>query len=182
MASISLAHSATEVRGGTRLTAAARNAEYTETAGRDLQLYADMDEHQIQVALFRAYKQRRMPGAIMFAIPNGGARDKVTAKRLKDEGVTAGAPDIFCSSLSPAGRFLMELKTVKGTLSRAQKKFHPMLVAAGVEVVVCRGFLAAIHCLEERGIIRLPNTGLFHAESMQTSAKAGRKGAARLYS
>jgi ABC-type amino acid transport substrate-binding protein len=31
----------------------------------------------------------------MFAIPNGGLRDKITAARLKAEGVKAGVPDTF---------------------------------------------------------------------------------------
>lgn len=31
----------------------------------------------------------------MFAIPNGGLRDKITAGNLKREGVKAGVPDIF---------------------------------------------------------------------------------------
>ena len=141
--------------------------------------YSGMTEHQIQVALFRAFKQRRMPFAVMFAIPNGGERrDAASGRQLKLEGVTAGVPDIFCASGIPEQCFLIELKTESGTLSPAQKKFHATLVAAGVEVVVCRGFLAAVHTLEERGIIRLPDTSKAHDTTKKTRKDApdcGRK-------
>jgi hypothetical protein len=117
--------------------------------------YDLLNEHQIQAALFRAYKARRVPGAVMFAIPNGGARDAVTGRLMKDEGVTPGAPDLFCA---PFGErcFFIELKAVGGSLSKAQKEFHASLVAAGQDVVVCRGFLEAIAILESRGVIRAP--------------------------
>lgn len=53
------------------------------------------DEHSEQVSLFRWWKLRyRDHPALLFAIPNGGARDRITGKRLKDEGVRAGIPDI----------------------------------------------------------------------------------------
>jgi len=58
-------------------------------------------EHGQQVALFmwasptgeggKWYPQLRL----MHAIPNGGLRDKITAGRLKAEGVKRGIPDIF---------------------------------------------------------------------------------------
>lgn len=62
-------------------------------------------EHEEQVALFEwaAWHERQYPElALMFAIPNGGQRHIVVAKKLKDEGVKAGVPDIFL----PEPRFL----------------------------------------------------------------------------
>lgn len=49
----------------------------------------------------------------MFAIPNGGLRDKITASKLKTEGVKKGVPDIFLPLPMPgyAGLFI-ELKRV----------------------------------------------------------------------
>lgn len=57
-------------------------------------------EHAIQVALFAwaALPETKIiyPDLeVMFAIPNGGLRDKITAARLKAEGVKAGVCDIF---------------------------------------------------------------------------------------
>lgn len=55
-------------------------------------------EHQSQVAFFaRVRLDPRTKHLPIFAIPNGGARHIVTARKLKAEGVTAGVPDIFCA-------------------------------------------------------------------------------------
>lgn len=62
------------------------------------QLAKSGTEHAHQRALFAwaALNVGNDPRlALMFAIPNGGARDKITAGKLKAEGVKAGVPDIF---------------------------------------------------------------------------------------
>lgn len=56
-------------------------------------------EHAQQVALFmwaalEIHSGRFPELALMFAIPNGGERDKRVAARLKAEGVKRGVPDI----------------------------------------------------------------------------------------
>ncbi len=114
--------------------------------------YARMSEHQIQAALFRAYAARGVPGTVMFAIPNGGARDKVTAKLLKDEGVKAGAPDIF--TLVAGVVRLAEVKTEDGVLSGAQIEMHSNIDAAGGQVCTVHGFIQAVQWLEDIGILR----------------------------
>jgi hypothetical protein len=45
----------------------------------------------------------------LFAIPNGGARHLVVAKKLKAEGVKAGVPDLFlpCSKLPTPDEFFI---------------------------------------------------------------------------
>lgn len=56
---------------------------------------------------------------LMFAIPNGGKRDPVTAAKLKAQGVRAGVPDVLLPVPRPgpghwyAGLFI-ELKKLKG--------------------------------------------------------------------
>ena len=48
------------------------------------------EEHRMQVALFKwaqAATCTRPELGLMFAVPNGGLRDIVTARKLKDEGV-----------------------------------------------------------------------------------------------
>ena len=50
-------------------------------------------EHRLQVACVRWFRLQH-PNVLIFAIPNGGQRNVVTAKRLKDEGVVAGVADL----------------------------------------------------------------------------------------
>jgi hypothetical protein len=55
-------------------------------------------EHGHQTALFMKASQfaTRYPELrLMFAIPNGGSRDKREAANLKAEGVKSGVPDVF---------------------------------------------------------------------------------------
>jgi len=87
-------------------------------------------EHRMQVALV---KWLRHKGIFVFAIPNGGARNRITGKRLKDEGVIAGVPDLFI----PAHKLFIELKAPGGRLSKEQKECHAKLFDEGCKVAVC---------------------------------------------
>lgn len=72
----------------------------------------------------------------MFSIPNGGQRGKVTAHKLKLEGLTPGIPDLFI----PEWRLWVEMKRVKGgALSVAQKQIIPELERVGYTVIVGYG-------------------------------------------
>lgn len=101
-----------------------------------------------QIALFKWAKlaQGTMPElALMYAIPNGGLRSKVTAARMKAEGVKAGVPDIHL----PVARggylsLYIELKRVKGgRVSPGQMAFFDALRLGGHRVVVCFGWAEA---------------------------------------
>ena len=116
--------------------------------------YSVFDEHQIQCALFRAWKKRGRPGVIMFAIPNGGARDVVTARSLKDEGVVSGVPDI-CAIVGGMTYFI-EIKRVGGALSDQQKAFQAKLRESGALARTVYGYIQAIKMLEDIGVIRRP--------------------------
>ena len=118
-----------------------------------------MSEHSEQVALFKwaGFNRRNLPEvALMFAVPNGGARHPATAARLKAEGVRAGVPDIFL----PASRgcwngLFIELKrprTVterKGRVSAAQQEWAARLLTAGYRVAVCYGWGEAVSVIAE---------------------------------
>lgn len=57
-------------------------------------------EHEEQVALFQridTFSGRFPCLKMLFAIPNGGLRHKVTALKLQQEGVRKGVVDIFCA-------------------------------------------------------------------------------------
>lgn len=88
---------------------------------------------------------------LMHAIPNGGKRDRVTAAKLKGEGVKPGIPDIFLPV--PRGGFhglYIELKRTKGGRpSEAQKDMIPRLREQGYRVEICKGFNAAADVIEE---------------------------------
>ena len=100
-----------------------------------------MSEHTEQVALFRwsAMRANTIPALrMLFAVPNGGARAKATAGRLKAEGVRAGVPDV-CLPV-PSGIYAslwIELKRPyepgkpKGVTSEAQRQWIGDLQAYG---------------------------------------------------
>ena len=98
-------------------------------------------EHTIQASCVRWFRYA-YPSSIIFAIPNGGARDKVTGARLKEEGVLAGIPDLMIAE--PSGIWhgmFVEMKNGKvGVVSDAQKERMAGLTEAGYLCVVCRDF------------------------------------------
>lgn len=104
-------------------------------------------EHEEQVALFKwaDYKKARWPELeLMYAIPNGGKRDRVTAALLKAEGVKPGVPDICL----PVRRdrwcgVYIELKTKKGKVTPQQRAYLLKLREQGYVTAVCRGWYPA---------------------------------------
>lgn len=81
---------------------------------------------------------------LLFAIPNGEKRDKITAARLKAQGVKAGVPDLLLAKAGmdstgwPYYGLFIEMKTDTGTLSPEQKRIIPQLQAQGYRVEVVR--------------------------------------------
>lgn len=106
------------------------------------------DEHRIQAALFKwaKFASKEHPELkLMFAIPNGGARDAVTGAMLKAEGVKPGVPDIFlpCAAGECNGLFL-EMKTARGKPSKEQREWLMRLRNRGYAAVLCHGLEEAI--------------------------------------
>lgn len=92
-------------------------------------------EHFEQREVVRWFRQT-WPGVRIHAIPNGGARNKATAGRLKAEGVVSGVPDLFV----PAWRLWVEMKRTKGgSLSPEQKDWITYLQEVGYCAIVCKG-------------------------------------------
>lgn len=79
----------------------------------------------------------------MFAIPNGGSRDKRTGARLKAEGVKPGVPDVMLPASSYRFSYVVyrglyiEFKVGNNTQSLAQMRYDKYLNNAGYQVVVC---------------------------------------------
>lgn len=74
-------------------------------------------EHQEQVDFVKWFRVS-YPDVLIFAIPNGGYRSRVTASRLKAEGVVKGIPDLYI----PAWNLWVEMKRTKGGSVSADQK------------------------------------------------------------
>jgi hypothetical protein len=99
-----------------------------------------VSEHDIQAGAV-AFLRASLPiiGSRLFAIPNGGARNIVTGRKLKAEGVRRGIPDLFYPvPVFPFAGLFIEVKTATGRVSPEQKIELSALEAAGYRVAVCR--------------------------------------------
>jgi len=82
---------------------------------------------------------------LLFAIPNGGKRHVITAKRLQREGVKAGVPDLclpWPTKRHPG--LYIEMKYGKNTVSGKQRWWLERLSSVGYCVSVCYSAEAAI--------------------------------------
>ena len=80
-------------------------------------------------------------GKLLFAVPNGGARNRTEAAIMKAEGVTAGVADLIL--LLGRGGFnalCIEMKTPdrRSVLSDAQIEWRSLAITNGNRHVVCR--------------------------------------------
>jgi hypothetical protein len=111
-------------------------------------------EHAHQSALFcwAALKetQTKYPELeFMFAIPNGGERNKIVAGQLKAEGVKAGVWDIFL----PVSRhgfhgLFIEMKRKPNDVSQEQKQFGCFCVSQNYDTAVAWDWTEAKRTLE----------------------------------
>jgi hypothetical protein len=86
-------------------------------------------EHKLQVACVKWFRlQYPQYANLLFAIPNGGARNAVTGAMLKAEGVTAGVPDLFLA-VPKQGFFglFIEMKVHPNKLTLEQKTMIELL-------------------------------------------------------
>ena len=108
-----------------------------------------MSEHDEQVALITWFRYQH-PKLVIFAIPNGGLRNKAVAVKLRKEGVLRGVPDLFLM-LPKNGRhgLFIEMKSKDGVLTDAQADFIEVARETGYQAEVCYGFDQAKHVIEE---------------------------------
>jgi hypothetical protein len=102
----------------------------------------DDEEHRIQAACVNWFRlQYPTHASALFAVPNGGRRDRVSGAKLKAEGVLPGVSDLI---LLVARRgcygLLIEMKTSKGKQSPAQKEWARDMAARGYLYIVCHSF------------------------------------------
>ena len=80
----------------------------------------------------------------MFHVPNGGKRDRITAAKLKAEGVKPGVPDIMLPV--PRGKYhglWIELKVDGGKPSKEQTEWLEYLNSVGYCALLCYGWQTA---------------------------------------
>lgn len=100
---------------------------------------------QIAVVEYCAY--RRIP---IFAIPNGGTRNRIEAANLKRQGVKAGVPDL-CVPVARNGYhgLYIEMKYGRNKTTPDQDKWLVYLNRAGYLAAVCYGYEEAVKTLND---------------------------------
>lgn len=111
-----------------------------------------MTEHQIQSAFIewvRLAEKQDERLELLFAVPNGGKRDVVTAVKLKKEGVKPGIFDVmFPYSTAAYNGLAIEFKTPGGRLSKEQRRFMALLIKYGWRVEICTDVAQAINIVK----------------------------------
>ena len=103
----------------------------------------DEEHHeQVKVCKYLDLLMNKWHNFKYFAVPNGGKRNIITAKKLKSEGVKAGVPDMFILPTDIRHKGLaIEMKKIKGgVVSKNQKEWIYFLVVSGWDCEVCNGF------------------------------------------
>ena len=94
----------------------------------------------------------RAKGALVFHIPNGMKSGPVTGARFKRLGVLAGVPDL-CFVLHGGKVVWIEMKKIKGKVSKEQMAIHDRLFFMGHTVVIGYGAKDAIKKVLELDIV-----------------------------
>lgn len=106
---------------------------------------ATMSEKEITRAVFAHWAARKVPGSLMFSIPNAFAHGQA--------GLTRGVFDL--GVMAPGlGAAYLELKTEKGRLSEAQKDFQTNCIRCNVRYAICFGLDEALTTLEQWGVLK----------------------------
>ena len=110
-------------------------------------------EHNLQKSCVKWFRMQYPEYALnLQAIPNGAKRDARTGKWYKDEGMTAGAPDLillYPSFITGSNNDIIgidlfgvgiEFKTEKGRQTDAQKQVELAILSAGYGYWIVRDF------------------------------------------
>jgi len=106
-------------------------------------------ESKLQIACVTWFRLQ-YPNEVLFAIPNGGQRNAITAKILKAEGTLAGVADLFLAKkkhfklnghmfVESSGLFI-EMKIDKGRQAPSQIEFQKAVEGKGYKYIICRSF------------------------------------------
>jgi hypothetical protein len=73
---------------------------------------------------------------LIFSVPNGGSRNIIEAKKLKNTGLMAGVADLIV--LLPNKTLFIEVKIEKGVQSDLQKQFEQKVKVLGFDYFIVR--------------------------------------------
>ena len=87
---------------------------------------------------------------LLYHCPNGGGRNPIEGKHLKDQGVKAGVPDVFLPVAKSGfhGLYIEMKRKYGGVLSDEQKAMIGKLRMQHYRVEVCKGWQAAADVIE----------------------------------
>ena len=110
-----------------------------------------MTEHDIQSAFFSKCETLSLTYPEfnkIYAIPNGGLRNKIVARKLKKEGVKSGIPDVFVAVPRNGYHGLyIEFKCGKNKLTKNQAVWFEKLSECAYKCEVCYSSIDAINIL-----------------------------------
>lgn len=107
-------------------------------------------EEDLQREVVKFLKKALVDNSVVFAVPNGGRRGFLEAKRLKETGVLSGMTDL---GVINDGRLIgLELKAPKGRISDAQAWCHRLLRSAGAPVFVCNSLDEVKAAMKQMGV------------------------------
>lgn len=116
-------------------------------------------DEQAHVIRWAEWKQREIPALRnLFAVPNGGHRNLLVARKMKREGVRPGVPDMFLAAArGPHHGLFIEMKTEemrpkrggKGGCTDHQIAWQTALRSEGYRVEVCYGAREGIAVIED---------------------------------
>ena len=104
-----------------------------------------MTEDQLQQKIVMDFNNRfclknMEPRAIIFAVPNGGNRNIIEAKKLKATGVLSGVSDLICITQKKEIFFLELKKDYKSVQSPEQIEFEKRITDLGYKYVLIKSF------------------------------------------
>lgn len=130
-----------------------RGDHATSTTVRDCRKKATVfrtGEDALQRAVVDVLRVALPADAMVFAVPNGGWRNKTEAARLKGLGVVPGVADLVV--LWGGGAILIELKTKSGRQSPAQRAWATKAEACGCSYHLCRSVDDVVAALRGHGM------------------------------
>lgn len=108
------------------------------------------EESRLQIACVRWFRlQYPKLGNLLFSVPNGAKRSRVTGAILKAEGAMPGVSDLILLYPSGGTPYLcIEMKTEKGRQSDAQKEFQAAVQGVGGRYELVRTFEAFVELVK----------------------------------
>ena len=95
-----------------------------------------MGTPELHASVVEYLKLAARPGVVFHHSPNEGRRGWKAQRDVKTHGVHKGWPDL--EILHDGRTYFLELKSLKGRVTPAQKACHQQISDAGFEVAICR--------------------------------------------